>query len=265
MIVSHTHKFIFVKTRKVGGTSLEMALSAHCGPDDILTELEPHEEIERRRATGVTAQNHLWTGQGADFTEGLRWLAGRPQRVRFREHMPAWQIRNELGPELWDDYFTFTIVRNPFDRCVSRFYHCISYVGRDADQELWDRASFGQFVRYRTEMINENWPLYTMRDRPIVDFCVRYEHLEADLAEVSARIGFASNIYDEMKQIRMKGDIRPNKAAAADVIEPQFRDTIATLCEKEIDLFGYGFEDRAPKRPSDLAMQEFGAERVRRA
>ena len=34
MIASHAHRFVFVKTRKTAGTSLEIALSRHCGPSD---------------------------------------------------------------------------------------------------------------------------------------------------------------------------------------------------------------------------------------
>ena len=32
MIVSHEHKFIFLKTKKTAGTSIELALSELCGP-----------------------------------------------------------------------------------------------------------------------------------------------------------------------------------------------------------------------------------------
>ena len=37
MIVSHKHKFIFFKTRKTAGSSIQVALANHCGPDDIIT------------------------------------------------------------------------------------------------------------------------------------------------------------------------------------------------------------------------------------
>ena len=33
MIVSHEHKFIFLKTKKTAGTSIELALTKLCGPD----------------------------------------------------------------------------------------------------------------------------------------------------------------------------------------------------------------------------------------
>jgi len=37
LIISHKFKFVFVKTRKTAGTSIEMALRPHLGPDDVAT------------------------------------------------------------------------------------------------------------------------------------------------------------------------------------------------------------------------------------
>ena len=57
MIASHAHRFVFVKTRKTAGTSLEIALSRHCGPDDIVTRISPaDEELPRRRRGSAPAE-----------------------------------------------------------------------------------------------------------------------------------------------------------------------------------------------------------------
>lgn len=39
MIISHEHKFIFLKTAKTAGTSIEIALSKFCGSDDVITKI----------------------------------------------------------------------------------------------------------------------------------------------------------------------------------------------------------------------------------
>ena len=37
MIISHKHKFIFVRPRKTAGTTMQNVLSTICGEEDIIT------------------------------------------------------------------------------------------------------------------------------------------------------------------------------------------------------------------------------------
>ena len=37
MIISHSHKFIFIKSEKTAGTSVEAALSEYCSGEDVVT------------------------------------------------------------------------------------------------------------------------------------------------------------------------------------------------------------------------------------
>ena len=39
MIISHSHRYIFIKSEKTAGTSVEAALSKHCTDSDIVTPL----------------------------------------------------------------------------------------------------------------------------------------------------------------------------------------------------------------------------------
>ena len=52
MIISHRHRFIFLKTIKTAGTSIEIALSKHCGPKDTITAFLTSEDEEIRRNLG---------------------------------------------------------------------------------------------------------------------------------------------------------------------------------------------------------------------
>ena len=84
MIASFSNNFIFLKTRKVGGTSLEIVLSSWCSGDDVCTALPPADERIRARFGGQKRNNLAPDGS-----------------VRFYNHLPAEDIRREL-PELWD-------------------------------------------------------------------------------------------------------------------------------------------------------------------
>ena len=57
MIVSHKHRFVFPKSQKTGGTSLELALSRICGEDDIITPLHERHERERNEIGGLGPRN----------------------------------------------------------------------------------------------------------------------------------------------------------------------------------------------------------------
>lgn len=239
MIISHARRFIFIKTVKTGGTSLEMALSKYCAPGDVLTPLIPEEEQQRQAVSGTGARNYLVPLSEYGLKKRLkRRLLGKREH-RFSEHTPGWLARQRLGEDVWNGYFKFTLVRDPFDRCVSRYFYTKKYFDETGAEEVWDRRSFDQFLRYHPELINENWPMYTTKDEPIIDFAARYEHLEADLGEVSRRIGLPQNLYEDMRQINAKSGYRPRGVHARDLIDETQQRLIALVCREEFRAFGY--------------------------
>jgi hypothetical protein len=88
--------------------------------------------------------------------------------------------------------------------------------------------------------------MYTQNDEVLVDFLVRYEHLEADLAEVSRRIGLPGNLYDDMRGISAKRGLRPPATRPSVRLSEAGRQMVALLCAPEIALFGYTPEGLAP-------------------
>jgi len=188
VIISHEHEFVFLKTRKTAGTSVEIALSTVCGPDDVITPIVEEDEELRRAAGGRGPQNH----------------ESPPLRRRAYNHMPAQMVRQILGREKWQRYFTFSIDRNPWDAVVS-LYHW-RYRGTEP-------MPFGDFVR--SPMVEEyavkNARIYRLRGEIAVDRVCRYESLDQDVREVWGRLGLPG----EPALPHAKGGTRPRGSYAA--------------------------------------------------
>ena len=52
MIISHKHNFIFIKTRKTAGSSVELYLENFCGPDDIISPAGGNDPCKPRNYKG---------------------------------------------------------------------------------------------------------------------------------------------------------------------------------------------------------------------
>src|SRR5689334_9226854 len=132
MIASFHRRFIFFKTRKTAGTSVEIALTPFCGPDDILAPIALDDEQLRVVDGVVGARNYVSDPAIVAAYErailerdeaGFARARGRNRRAGgFYNHMPAAEIRAKLTPELWASAFKFTVERHPFEKVVSRAF-----------------------------------------------------------------------------------------------------------------------------------------------
>jgi hypothetical protein len=231
MILSHEHRFIYIKTYKTGSTSVEAALSAVCGADDVITEASEQLRGVRQKP----AQNYRIEHPEKPSRALWKRILGRPERhyhpsVGFYEHMPGWRIRTYVGDDVWRRYYKFTFERNPWDRQVS-WYH---YKTKSKPEAT--RPTFAQFNTDRRRAFVENWSLYTDADRPFVDFVGRYETLEADFATVLDAIGLAGKV--ELPRTNVS---RSRKGDYRDAYTPELRDLVADWYAPEIRHFGYHF------------------------
>ena len=232
MIISHQHKFIFLKTKKTAGTAIEAALSELCGPPDVITPYRAESEEDRK---GRAPQNYRIEHPLKPKRPLWRRLLRRPERyyhhsVGYYEHMPAALVRAYAGEEIWRSYFKFAFDRNPWDRQVSWYFYKTKSKGR--------RPSFERFMRSRRRAYVDNHEIYMQDGAVAVDFLGRYEELDADLNKALQMIGVG-------RQLAVPhSNITPNKAERQDYrsyYSPRTEALVREWYAPEIALLGYGF------------------------
>jgi hypothetical protein len=213
MLISTEKKLLFVHIQKTGGTSIGHVLR-RCVPD---------------------AREFLGT------------------------HDHALWAKKALGAD-YDNYFKFAFIRNPWDRLVS-WYIMIKEKGASSPRNdlnrLWryvlnNSQNFEEFLLNCTDTIEDvdgqKSFLYNQVDYisdehgdKMVDFVGRYENFAADARTLFERIGIARA---EIPHVNKSQHLHYSS-----YYTEQTRELVAERFRKDIEAFGYDFEDR----PAGLA------------
>lgn len=230
MIISHDYKFIFIKTNKTAGTSIEIALSRFCGPNDIITTI-PEKDEEIRRSLGYRGpQNYLVPSSEMNLQESRRLARKGKKERKYYNHISANRIRRYIGQPIWDSYFKFCVERNPWDRLISMYYwHCKSEP-RPTIAEFLDSD-----IPLRLKLRGRD--LYMIDGRVAVDVVCRFESLSEDLEKIRLQLG----IPEKLELPRTKSTFRKDKRNYREILSDAERARIAELFAEEIDLIGYQY------------------------
>ncbi|MEW4531277.1 sulfotransferase family 2 domain-containing protein [Maioricimonas sp. JC845] len=221
MVISHRYRFIFVHIPKTAGTSCALALR------QSLPWWERRQRLTRRGS------------KHKSLLDGLRLLE-QPVGLFGRN-------RAEI-----DRYFSFAVVRNPWDRMVS-LYHYLKRTGKygticpDSFEGFLDaidaQAAWTQQLR---SLRTQRSYLVDADGRMICSRTVRFENLSQDFETVTQRLGLSASLPHVN---------RSDHDAYVGYYTSRTRECVARWYREDIDEFGYTFDGL---EHSDVA-DRFGA------
>lgn len=226
MIISHKYRFIFIKTKKTAGTSIESYLSRYCGVDDVLTEISP--PVARHTARNHRGLFNPMREMALGPKDAAKALGHLIKRRRYYSHMPAMTLRARLPGRIWNSYFKFCVERNPWDKTASHFYHQ-KHKFQDLTVEKY--FSGGNFCL--------NHPLYCDRNQNVlVDHIIKYENLDDELTRIFKMLGipFSGRLNE-----RAKSNYRDHNMSYQRLFNAEQIKFIGEIFEQELKL-----RDRVP-------------------
>ena len=236
-IVSHRYKFIFLKTHKTAGTSIEQWIAPHLSWRDLIATapenriapvsfLSSPNAVSRWRRPEKAVKNAIWR------------TLGRPTGFGLRQHMAAADVRALIGEPTWSSYYKFCIERDPWNRIISlwrwRQARFRSKVSLDGFLDLIEEGAKIELVANAS-----NRYIYMIGDDVAADKVAKFENLHTELADFAEKVGLPAAIGDlPRRKARARG-----KDDGVHILTDRQIERIGQLHAREIELFGWRFED----------------------
>ena len=213
MIISPGRIYIFVHIPKTAGTAMALALEGRAMKDDLMLGDTPKALKRRRRLRDAQSAGRLW------------------------KHSTLADIEGVVSAEDIRDSFTFTLVRNPWDRMVS-YYHWLRVQSFDHPAvKLAQRLEFQAFTCHphtQRSLRSAPYGSYMRLHGQEVGRCfIRIEEFAEDAAPLFDHLGFELTL--ERVNASDRGPVYQ------DYYSDQTRTAVADACAEDIARFGYTF------------------------
>lgn len=164
------------------------------------------------------------------------------QRDSLQRQIDQW-LATVTDEEL-EDYFIFTVVRNPWDRLVS----VASYLKIPFRELVHNYWKYWEDEEVRTHVLPCHH--YSHHDGVrFADMICRFECIQADFNLICDHLG-----------IERRKLVHSNKSSHVHYSQfygDEEREIVADLYAKDIEYFGYMFEQAEPERRDDVGVHEF--------
>jgi hypothetical protein len=215
-MISHKHKCIFVHIPKTGGSSIEK----------------------------------VFVSKGVPFTPFYYQYSYKKRKYHFKineQHAFPHEMRRCYGTTSWSEYFKFIIVRNPWERFLSYYFHMINQNLRgnvETTEPLAD-ISFNGFVNMFFDK-NKN-PIKKEKHRAMIEPCMSWITDDIDYIMRLESIDLEFNIVcDKIGIPRQKPPHigKTNHKHYTEYYDDETRQIVADKFAKDIDYFGYEYGEQ---------------------
>jgi hypothetical protein len=207
MLVSYHKKFLFVHIFKTAGTSITDSLARYC-----------YRPGSTRPSNWMAYLSTNWK---------------KIHRTPIKKHATALEIRDSLDRDVFDSFFKFTFVRNPWDWQVSLYHFILDRPHNPGHEATKAMGSFRSFVLSREGSTFTQTGCLTDADgNLLVDFVGKFEHLDLDFGLVCEKVGISARLPHINKMQR---------SGYRDYYDNETRDLTAKLYAEDIERFGYTF------------------------
>ena len=206
MILSAEHRYIFVAIPKTGTHAVRQALREHMGPNDI-------EQV------GLFVSKRFPIPELAALKHG---------------HLSLQQVRPYLKPDVFDGFFKFAFVRNPFDRFIS---YCSFVTRDDGEFERDPRKVMREIVEDppSTHLLFQPQHMFLTDEsgRLLTDMVGRVETMQDSYDAIAARVGIPAQPLERVNASK-RGDYRS-------YYDRSLIEGVAKIYARDLELFGYQF------------------------
>ena len=234
MLVSHSHRFIYLKTHKAAGSSIYRMLERFCAPPAFLESPAYH-----------TSALHLSPyGMVARLVDDLV-STYRPHRVQ--DHSGLACARDLFPAEFWR-YHKIAAVRHPYPKIVSAFFYRLwnlrqknPNLPRAEDLSRADLTErFSNYVMPEPEISTgrNDREYFFCEGQFMVDSVIRYEHLHDDLEALSERLNLGLDVRKELPHEKRRSEDRAG-LRYQDFITPDAKAAIDAHYGWYFERFGY--------------------------
>ncbi|MDM8565602.1 sulfotransferase family 2 domain-containing protein [Candidatus Halobeggiatoa sp. HSG11] len=218
MLISYSHKFIFFHVAKVAGLSIRDVLKSYAQ--------EPERFKIRRPAK-------MLNGKPNPFYDV--WDA-------FLTHVKAKEAKKELSEDIYNNFYKFAFVRNPWDWQVSMYHFILKETTHIKYELVKSMSGFEEYLEWVVETDKPyakgatKFQKDTITDNDgkiIVDFVGRYENLTQDFQQVCKTLNIEATL-----PIINKTSHRDYRS----YYNTKTQKIVAEHFKADIELFGYTFD-----------------------